>query len=266
MLPELFYQADDGRAEAGRALPLLVWRAETSIVAASSAPLGGGIGTRRWVVNATVPMSYSRFDPDVHLHDVAASVGLSGPGVGMLTGVDVSERLICQDRDAIVVGTVGIGSPTLAAAPEGDQRAGEVVGTINLVGYVPERLSDAALINAVATITEAKVQALWALGVRATGTATDAVCVLCPADGPAQPFGGPRSTWGARLARAGYAAVLAGGSAWLAGGVPWSQRAAGHCADRHSGDRHPDVRAGASGSPALALAPRSAGWDAMHDK
>ena len=34
------------------------------------------------------------------------------------------------------------------------------VGTINMLVMVPERLSDAALVNAVATATEAKAQAL----------------------------------------------------------------------------------------------------------
>jgi len=85
-----------------------------------------------------------------------------------------------------------------------------LVGTINLVVVIPERLADGALVNAVATATEAKAQALWDLGLRATGTATDAVCILCPDEGRAHAFGGPRSVWGARLARAVHGAVLAG--------------------------------------------------------
>jgi adenosylcobinamide amidohydrolase len=84
------------------------------------------------------------------------------------------------------------------------------VGTINIVVSVPERLTDSALVNAVSTATEAKVQALAELGIDATGTATDAVCVLCPAEGRPFAFGGPRSTWGSRLARAVHAAVRRG--------------------------------------------------------
>jgi adenosylcobinamide hydrolase len=47
--------------------------------------------------------------------------------------------------------------------------------------------------------------------VQGTGTASDAVTVLCPppAD-PVQPFGGPRSEYGARLARATHAAIVSG--------------------------------------------------------
>jgi adenosylcobinamide amidohydrolase len=98
------------------------------------------------------------------------------------------------------------------------------VGTINTLVRVPVRLSDAALVNAVATVAEAKAQALWEIGVEATGTASDATAVLCAPDGTAEPFGGPRSTWGARIARAVHAAVREGGRDWLAGGRSWSDR------------------------------------------
>jgi adenosylcobinamide amidohydrolase len=46
--------------------------------------------------------------------------------------------------------------------------------------------------------------------VAGTGTASDAVTVLCPVDGPVEPFGGPRSAYGAPVARAVYAALRRG--------------------------------------------------------
>lgn len=64
-----------------------------------------------------------------------------------------------------------------------------------------------------ATATEAKAQALHEVGVRATGTASDAVVVHCPTDGAEETYGGPRSVFGARIARAVHAAVLAGARA-----------------------------------------------------
>jgi adenosylcobinamide hydrolase len=91
------------------------------------------------------------------------------------------------------------------------------VGTINIVVRVPVRLSGAALVNAVATATEAKVQALHETGVRATGTASDAIVVHCPTDGAAETYGGPRSAFGARIARAVHAAVLTGARFWISG-------------------------------------------------
>ncbi|MFI1192735.1 adenosylcobinamide amidohydrolase [Micromonospora sp. NPDC020750] len=217
------------RHEDGWDVPLLVWRADRPLLAVSSAPLGGGIGVRDWVVNATVPMSYHRDDPAGHLAELAGRLGLDGPGVGLLTGVDVAEVIARTDTGVRVWATVGLGTPLQAAEPAPAEpapaepapaRAGTRVGTVNIVVQVPARLGDAALVNAVATVTEAKVQAIRELGLAATGTPTDAVTVLCPVDGAPAAYGGPRSTWGAPLARAVHAAVLAGGAGLV---VPWSQ-------------------------------------------
>jgi adenosylcobinamide amidohydrolase len=237
------------RVEAGDEVPVLVWRFDPPVLAISSGPLGGGIGVRNWALNATVPMSYDRDDPDVHLSELAAALGLGdGPGVGLLTGLDVGRRVGAADGGVSVTATVGLGLPCWAAAPDpdravdaaGDCGAGDCgagdrggprpvprqpVGTINVVARVPVRLSPGALVNAVATITEAKAQAIWRAGIEATGTCTDAVCVVCPAEGPAEPYCGPRSVWGARLARAAHAAVLDGARAWQAEPAAWSGNA-----------------------------------------
>ncbi|MHB8438409.1 MAG: adenosylcobinamide amidohydrolase [Acidimicrobiales bacterium] len=175
----------------------------------ASSPHGGGLGTRRWVVNAQVPTSYARRDPDHHLAKLGVSLGLPAHGVGMLTATDVRGYLTATDDGVDVVATVGLGRPIMAAAPESGAVAC-LVGTINIVAFVPEGLSDAALVNAVATATEAKVQALLECGITATGTATDAVCIVCPDGGHSAAFGGPRSRWGSRLARAVHGAVVAG--------------------------------------------------------
>jgi len=197
------------RPEGGREWATLVWRFPSPLRAVSSAPHGGGIGVRRWVVNAQVPLSYRRRDPGNHLRDMAVSLGLPGRGVGMLTAADVARHVAADDGGVEVCATVGLGHPILAAAPD---EAGPIslVGTINLVVVLPERLADSALVNAVATVGEAKAQAMWDLGHRATGTATDAVCIVCPDGGRAHAFGGPRSLWGARVARAVHGAIVAG--------------------------------------------------------
>jgi adenosylcobinamide amidohydrolase len=105
--------------------------------------------------------------------------------------------------------TVGITLPTWAAAHDLVAEP-TLPGTINLVAVCPARLDDAALVNTIVTATEAKAQALLDHGVPGTGTASDAVCIACPADGPAERFGGPRSHVGSALARAVYDAVAAG--------------------------------------------------------
>ena len=195
------------RREGGRDLPLLVWRLPAPMRAIASAPHGGGLGVRRWVLNAQVPASYARRDPDHHLGRLAVSQGLAGRGVGLLTAADVRAYRTGHDGGVSVSATVGLGHPIKAAADPAECRQNVLVGTINLVAFLPEKLSDAALVNAVATVTEAKTQALRDMGLDATGTATDAVVLLCPTDGRTSDFGGPRSAWGSRLARAAYAAV-----------------------------------------------------------
>ena len=202
------------RSEAGRQLSVLVWRFDRPLRVAASAPHGGGLATRRWIVNAQVPPSYARRDPDHHLRKLAVSLGLPGHGVGMLTAADVRSFVTTVDEGVEVVATVGLGEPEWAAAPRAKPRVPvRLAGTINVVALLPARLSDAALVNAIATATEAKAQALFELGIAGTGTATDAVCIATPTDGRAETFGGPRSRWGSRLARAVRDAVRLGAPA-----------------------------------------------------
>jgi adenosylcobinamide hydrolase len=196
---------------------MLVWRFPQPVNAIASGPLGGGIGVRHWMINATVDAAYARTDPDVHLAELAATAGLAGPGVGMLTAVDATRAVTAAEDGVVVTATVGLGHPTWAAAPDGDLRHATSTGTINICAYLPIPLADAALVNAVATATEAKAQALWEHGVEATGTATDAVFVACARVGAIEWYGGPRSTWGARLARVVRSAVANGTQRWLGG-------------------------------------------------
>ena len=202
---------------AGRRWPVQVWRFARPLRAISCGPYGGGLGERSWVLNASVPRDYDRRDPDAHVAELAADLNLAGLGAGMLTAVDVNDAGVAADGGVHVVATVGLGHPTLAAAPEG--AVGQPPsGTINIVGFLPVALSGAALVNAVATVTEAKVQALVGRGFDATGTATDALFLGCPVVEPGvavEAFGGPRSTWGSRLARAVHAAVDEGARHWL---------------------------------------------------
>jgi adenosylcobinamide amidohydrolase len=190
----------------------LVWRLGSPMRVASTAPVGGGIGLRDWVLNVQVPEGYTRRDTEVHVAEVAESLGLAGVGVGMLTAADVGRVSVSDDEPGIrVEATVGLRLPVWAAAPE-DARAREmarVPGTINIVAFVPACHSDAALANLLCTVTEAKAQALADGGIQGTGTASDAVTVVGPSSGSVEPFGGPRSTYGAPLARAVYSALRA---------------------------------------------------------
>ena len=196
-------------ATTDRVRPALVWRSPRPFLCISSAPFGGGMALRSWIVNAQVPKSYDRVDLADHAGELKTELELQGDGVMLLTAASVEDHVTVDDGDAVVTATVGLSIPTWAAAPDAD--AGEwQPGTINIVTWVPVRLSLAAMVGVVATVTEAKTQALVEAGVPGSGTASDAVAVACLADGPVEAFGGVRSTWGARVARATRAAVKAG--------------------------------------------------------
>jgi adenosylcobinamide amidohydrolase len=208
------------RTEDGIDLPMALWRPGPGYRMISSGIVGGGLGPRDWVLNAQVPGGYSRMDPVEHLRELAGGLGLTGQGVGLLTAAQVTGLVQREDEGVHAAATTGLRVPTWAAAPAGttDAELAPIrVGTINIIVDVPVALSDAALVNAVITATEAKTQALLDAGFQCTGTASDAICVASPAcvAGPVagrtpEQFAGPRSEWGARIARAVHAAVYAG--------------------------------------------------------
>ncbi|WP_424534862.1 adenosylcobinamide amidohydrolase [Sphaerisporangium viridialbum] len=236
------------RHEDGARLASLLWEFGPGWRMISSAMVGGGIGPGEWVLNAQVVGAYSRMDPIDHLLELAPA---GRPGVGMMTAASVAHYTRASDGGVEAVATVGLRVPTWAASPEGvpdpelrperadlapppervgpaspSEGAGLVPrpaspvpaptapGTINIIVAVPVAMSDAALVNTVMTVTEAKSQALAEAGYACTGTASDAVCVAVRAEGPEELFGGPRSTWGSRIARAVHHSVLNGAHAW----------------------------------------------------
>jgi adenosylcobinamide amidohydrolase len=212
-----------------------VWRFDAPVRCIASTVLGGGVGTREWVVSATVPLDYAEADPSAHAARIAASLGCTGSGAVLLTGVDVRRALEVADGGAVVWSTTGLDVITLAAAPEGAHERWQP-GTINVVAWAPVPLADAALVNLVATVAEAKAQALRGAGIDATGTPSDATVVCCPlgaASGADEHrYGGPRSVWGARVARAAHAAIAQGIA--CAGALP-RRAGAGH--DREPPDQ-----------------------------
>ncbi len=203
------------RLEDGARLASLLWEFGPGWRAISSAMVGGGIGPVTWALNAQVVGGYRRMDPVEHLLEMAPP----GPGVGMLTAAAVDRFTRAADGGAEALATVGLRVPTWAAAPDGvpdpELAPMHLPGTINIIVAVPVAMTDAALVNTVMTVTEAKTQALVEEGFPGTGTASDAVCVAVRQDGPPELFGGPRSTWGARVARAVHDAVRRGTRDWM---------------------------------------------------
>ncbi len=192
--------------------PALVWTLPEPYRCVATTVLGGGIGERTWIANVTVPPDYDHPDPARDAAEVALALGCRGPGCCFLTGVDVRRFAFAEDEGVEAFATVGLRSATWAADEDGRWTEWRP-GTINCLVFVPAALTDAALVNLVSTVAEAKVQALIERQVPGTGTASDALAV-CAVSGPvadsAHGYGGPRSLWGARVARAVRRAVAAG--------------------------------------------------------
>ena len=196
--------------------PVLVWRFPEPVRAVATTVLGGGLGERSWILNAEVSSDYRHDDPGAHAASIARELALEPTaGVALLTAARVLDVASADDGGATCDATVGISAPTWAAAADGSWSRWQP-GTINAVCWIPAALSDAALVNAIVTVTEAKAQALAEAGVPGTGTGSDAVVVCCPVGG-GERYGGPRSTWGARLARAVHTAVSDGTQRFLEG-------------------------------------------------
>jgi hypothetical protein len=100
------------RSEDGIRLPMALWRPGPGYQMISSGIVGGGLGPREWVLNAQVAGGYDRTDPVVHRTDLAAGLGLSGPGIGMLTAAQVTAVVRREDEGAHVAATVGLRVPT----------------------------------------------------------------------------------------------------------------------------------------------------------
>src|SRR5258706_7865616 len=95
------------RREGDRDLAVLVWRFDAPVRVISSAPHGGGVGLRSWVLNAQVASDYSRTDPGTHIAEIAAALALEGDGAGMLTAAPVSAVRKGSDGGVETAVTVG---------------------------------------------------------------------------------------------------------------------------------------------------------------
>lgn len=191
------------------------WEADRAWRSLSSGVLGGGLGTSRWVLNATVPNDFDDDSPAEYLARLAETMGLApDAGIGLLTAVDVHAAVTVARPGVTMCVTTGVGPHAKWPAVH-DAEVSEYprAGTVNAVAWLDHPATPDALVNGVITMTEAKTQAFWEAGVAGTGTCTDTVTLLCPvlAEGeePTR-YLGTRSPVGQALATAAHAAVATG--------------------------------------------------------
>lgn len=185
----------------------------------SWAPLAGGLVEARTILNHQVLTDeHPAHEPEVFLQVLAQRLQLKPPVVGLMTGVKMERlvrRLGQQDPFAIeCFATVGLSNALAVGDPATSE---ESLGTINLILVINRPLTAAALVEAGAIATEAKVRALYAAGVKstvseacATGTGTDCVAIACPSEAPAYRYCGKHTHLGALLGRVVCEAMMKG--------------------------------------------------------
>ncbi|MFZ5649175.1 MAG: adenosylcobinamide amidohydrolase [Bacillota bacterium] len=186
----------------------------------SSAVLGGNLRQARCIINHSVDKDYHGSDPEDDLRQVALRLHLGLDALGMMTAVSVMHTVLSHERQnnlsVATLCTAGIGNPGVAGEPVSRVQSWYQPGTINLILLIDGNLTDAAMVNAVITATEAKTRALFKSrvilpdGEPVTGTTTDAIVVACTGRGDPLRYAGTATGLGCLIGRTVYKAVLQG--------------------------------------------------------
>jgi adenosylcobinamide hydrolase len=135
---------------------------------AASTGINGGIRSVSTLLNHTLGQDCDTASAEKVLEIVAAGAGIGGDYFGLLTTVPASQACVLQYDFITVFITAGI-------RREEPGRA----GSINIIVTSSEGMSDGALLETVMVATEAKAEALLALGLPLTGTPADTVMAGC---------------------------------------------------------------------------------------
>ncbi len=166
-----------------------------------STGLLGGWKKVRYAFNHTVSSGDELIDPVAYLRNVAKRYGLRRY-FGLLTAVPMDKLCITECGSVLTFATAGVLNPN------------ERIGTINVIVVVDARMSRAAMLNAIITVTEAKSNALLTMGYDFTGTNTDAVIVLSTCRGRYHRYSGPASDIGREIWHSVRDAVLGSVKKW----------------------------------------------------
>lgn len=190
----------------------------------SSAILPGGFSKADALLNWKVPLDYVGDDPLAELQSRCLSSGVDPlRTVGFMTAAKLTHASI-QEKDGdrfrlVVCATAGTRNAARAGYPRDSYSAYSPYkpGTINLSLFIDGRMTEAAMVNAVITATEAKAAALQELGINewgtelaATGTTTDAIAVCVsqlPAWQEVHAYAGSATTIGCAIGEAVFQAV-----------------------------------------------------------
>ncbi len=183
----------------------------------SSAVHNGGNTVTNCLFIMEVPKNYSHDDPKQHAAQLCKALELPPHSVGFMTAAEV--RYVFNTQLNEFSGTKA--SAAVTAGLSNHVVAGEILkdwdrrsklsrernrllhaGTINIIGVSHLPMTQAAKINILIAITEAKTAALNSLGYRDTGTTSDAVAIVSPIGDNRENYAGTGTPLGIAMARA----------------------------------------------------------------
>jgi adenosylcobinamide amidohydrolase len=180
----------------------------------SWAPLGGGPGCARVIVNHEVESGNraATEHPERYLKRLMEILGFeAASAVAMMTGVPMHKvsHITVRRANMIVAAWCTAGCSNALRIGDAATANKAHAGTINIVVAVNQALSPAAMAEALAMATEARVAAMQDAGVistrtqkPATGTGTDCIAVTSPTRGQAHIYCGKHTLLGELIGRA----------------------------------------------------------------
>lgn len=197
----------------------LIIRSKESLKALSSATLNGGLHeARAIIVQRILHMPETDTDASVRalLENNVTSLGLPDPVIGLTTGVDVQNVAVAteQEQDLTTSALVTAGISYSATAGDTMPSRSKGTGTINIILLIDANLTEACMVDAVKTVTEAKSVALGEIDIRsrfssdlASGTITDGVVVAHTGQGELIKYAGTATMLGELIGKAVRRAV-----------------------------------------------------------
>lgn len=201
---------------------VLVSLLESDFRVLSSSVLNGGLTHARHVLNLKVPAGPGELEaPAITLQNYADSLECTGEVVGMMTAASMDSFRLYEETvqgvEVVVLVTCGLNNAR-CVGDHAEYRSmltePGLAGTINIIMLTSVAMSDAAKVEAVQMITEAKSAALFEAGIvspvsqrMATGTGTDAVAVVSRVSGQTVAYCGKHVLFGEVLGRLVFDAV-----------------------------------------------------------
>lgn len=147
----------------------------------------GGLKDAKTLLNVSIPRGFSE-NAAGYLERISARNGFLHPYFGLLTAIPMQNLCIAQ-YDYITA---------FVTAAVSDRNR-----TINIIVTSAKPLTDAALLGAMMTVTEAKMKVIAERKLPATALSTDAVIIAAEKNGSAaEEFAGPLTEVGMRIAKA----------------------------------------------------------------